>query len=138
MELDITDVISPDDRAALFLGLHSYNQQFIESDASGSLGVWLRNEAGGLDGGLMGTLKGNWLCIDFLWVTDARRRNGTGRALIAAAERQARRRGCEYALVDTFSFQARPFYEKNGYQLKMTLDNFPHAGQQRYYLTKTL
>ena len=92
MELDITDVISPDDRAALFLGLHSYNQQFIESDASGSLGVWLRNEAGGLDSGLMGTLKGNWLCIDFLWVTDARRRNGTGRALIAAAERQARRR----------------------------------------------
>ena len=29
------------------------------------------------------------------------------------------------------------FYEKNGYQLQMTLDNFPETGSARHYLSKT-
>ena len=138
MELDITDAISPDDRAALFHGLHGYNQQFIASDASGSLGVWRRNLTGGLDGGLIASIKGNWLCIDFLWVNEALRGTGLGRLLLAAAEHTALQRGCTLALVDTFSFQARPFYEKNDFVLQMTLEDFPHHGQQRFYLTKAL
>jgi hypothetical protein len=34
--------------------------------------------------------------------------------------------------VDTFSFQALPFYQKLGYQLQMSLPDFPHAGMQRH------
>ena len=41
------------------------------------------------------------------------------------------------ALVDTFSFQARPFYEKHGYECQMVLDNYP-VDTSIAYLTKSL
>lgn len=34
------------------------------------------------------------------------------------------RAGCSHVLVDTFSFQALPFYQKLGYQLQMSLPVF--------------
>jgi GNAT superfamily N-acetyltransferase len=54
-----------------------------------------------------------------------------------AAEQEARDRGCRFAQVDTASFQARPFYEKLGYTLRFSLDNYPRH-HQRHYLTKAL
>lgn len=36
-----------------------------------------------------------------------------------------------------FSFQALPFYQKQGYEIFGTLDRFPDA-HQRYFLRKTL
>ena len=38
---------------------------------------------------------------------------------------------------DTFSFQARPFYEKLGYRVFGTLENHP-SGHQHYLMTKKL
>jgi ribosomal protein S18 acetylase RimI-like enzyme len=43
------------------------------------------------------------------------RRRGVGRELMAQAEARAVERGCHAAWLDTFSFQARSFYEKLGY-----------------------
>jgi hypothetical protein len=37
--------------------------------------------------------------------------------------------------LDTFSFQARGFYEKLGYRAVGVLDNHP-AGHQHYFMTK--
>jgi hypothetical protein len=48
------------------------------------------------------------------------------------------KQGCQQSLVDTFSFQALAFYQKQGYVLQMTLNDFPEKGIQRHYLTKTL
>jgi GNAT superfamily N-acetyltransferase len=45
--------------------------------------------------------------------------------MIRMAEDQARARGCIGAWLDTFSFQARPFYERLGYQVIGRLDDFP-------------
>lgn len=53
-----------------------------------------------------------------------------------AAEKQAREEGCRHVLVDTFSFRALPFYQKQGYQLQMSLPDFPHVGMARHYLSK--
>jgi len=91
-----------------------------------------------LRGGVIASRKGNWLCIDFLWVDETVRGSGLGRALMEAAEQEAAKRGCLFALVDTFSFQALPFYQKQGYQQQMSLTDFPENGMQRHYLTKTL
>jgi hypothetical protein len=41
------------------------------------------------------------------------------------------------AFLDTFSFQARPFYEKLGYHVFGMLENHP-AGHQHYFMTKQL
>lgn len=55
-------------------------------------------------GGLIGVRKGDWLNIDFLWVSETVRGSGVGSQLIKTAEEEARRKGCKHALVDTASF----------------------------------
>ncbi len=67
-----------------------------------------------------------------------RRGSGLGRELMQRAAKEALAIGCRHALVDTFSFQALPFYQKLGYALKMTLPDFPQPGMQRHYLTRDL
>jgi len=60
-----------------------------------------------------------------------------GSRLMDNAEAYARERGCHSVLLDTHSFQARPFYEGRGYEVFGTLDDFP-KGHKRFYLKKKL
>jgi hypothetical protein len=48
-----------------------------------------------------------------------------------------RKVGCTMSHLDTFDFQARDFYERNGYELFGALDDCP-PGHKRYYLKKAL
>ncbi len=57
--------------------------------------------------------------------------------LLAEIEDYAISRGCLHAHVDTFSFQAKPFYEKQGYQCQLTLGNYP-VTTAMHILTKQL
>ncbi|MCU6668303.1 GNAT family N-acetyltransferase [Enterobacteriaceae bacterium H4N4] len=139
MQLTITDTITDQDQEELLQGLRAYNGQFLDFATVGSdIAVYARDDSGKMRGGLIGRRVGEWLDIKYLWVCDDTRGSGLGGQLMRAAEEEARRQGCQQALVDTLSFQARPFYEKQGYQLKMTLDDFPYQGMQRYYLSKAL
>ncbi|MEX3020600.1 GNAT family N-acetyltransferase [Kluyvera sp. STS39-E] len=138
MELLIKDIITEDDKAELLTGLRAYNRQFIDASEWGDICVYLRDSQGTMRGGLIGQRKGDWLSIDYLWVCETVRGDGVGSALINRAEAVAREKGCLHALVDTISFQALPFYQKQGYQLVNTLENFPQAGMARHYLTKML
>jgi len=134
----LTHQENDNDREALLAGLGAYNRQFISRDNWGPLSVSHKDAEGLLRGGLIASRKGKWLCIDYLWVDETLRGSGLGRALMEAAEQEAIKKGCRYALVDTFSFQALPFYQKQGYQTQMSLPEFPQTGMQRHYLTKTL
>ena len=78
-----------------------------------------------------------WICIWFLFVGEAFRGQGLGSRLLEAAENEARQRGCKYAFVDTFSFQAPAFYEKHGYREVFTLEDYPYT-EKRHYYTKAL
>ena len=98
--------------------------------------VFIR-ESGDILGGISGLINWNWLQISLLWVDDTLRGGGYGRQLIENLESLARERGCERAHVDTFSFQAREFYESLGYRVFATLEDYP-PGHSRYYLKKTL
>lgn len=139
MHLSITDNVTPAEKEELLTGLRSYNGQFLDlSTFSGDIGVYVRGENGAMLGGLIGVRKGDWLNIDFLWVSETVRGSGVGSQLIKTAEEEARRKGCKHALVDTASFQARPFYEKQGYRLQMSLQDYPYEGMQRHYLAKAL
>jgi len=138
MKIEIASEITDSDREALFCGLRGYNNQFINTQVWGQFGVYSRNESGAMTGGLIAINRGLWLCIDYLWVSEAARRMGLGSMLMKSAEQEGERRGCRHALVDTFSFQALPFYVKHGYQLQMSLPDFPDEGIQRHYLTKPL
>lgn len=97
----------------------------------------LRSERGEVMGGLLGFIWGGWLQVDSFWVSDAVRGQGFGRGLLEAAEAYARERGCHGVFLDTYSFQARPFYERQGYEVFGTLPDCP-PGHERLFLRKRL
>ena len=70
------------------------------------------------------------------WLRPARR-NGNGTRLLQAAERYAIERGCLAATLETHSYEARPFYEKLGYEVFATLEDYP-PGHAKFYLRKQL
>jgi len=86
--------------------------------------------------GLAGETYGGWLFIKYLWVHDDLRSLGFGRELMARAEERALERGCHSAWLDTFSFQARGFYEKLGYEEFGILDYPPN--HKRHFIKKPL
>jgi ribosomal protein S18 acetylase RimI-like enzyme len=73
----------------------------------------------GADGEIIGGLTAwTWagLCgISMVWVHPDHRKDGWGARLLAAAEEEARRRGCDRGCVSSFTFQAPGFYRKYGY-----------------------
>jgi GNAT superfamily N-acetyltransferase len=97
----------------------------------------LKNGHGEWMGGLFGSIWGGWLHVRYLWVAGAARGQGHGTRLLRAAERHAIERGCFAATLETFSFQARPFYEKQGYEVFGTLEDYP-PGHTKFFLRKQL
>jgi GNAT superfamily N-acetyltransferase len=63
------------------------------------------------------------------------RGTGVGTRLMTTAEEHAWSEGCLGAYLDTFEYQALPFYQKLGYELYGTLDGFP-PGYRQFYLKK--
>jgi GNAT superfamily N-acetyltransferase len=98
---------------------------------------FLRDEAGEVLGGLLGDIWAAWLHVRTLAVAAPARRRGFGRELMKQAELYAVKRGCTDAFLDTFSFEARPFYEKLGYHVFGVLENHP-VGYRHFFMTKQL
>lgn len=101
------------------------------------VGFFLKSVRGEWSGGLMGDLWGGWLHVRILWVDPAARGQGNGSRLLLAAENYAIERGCVAATLETASFQARPFYEKCGYEVFAALEDYP-PGHTKFYLRKQL
>ena len=88
-------------------------------------------------GGLWGATNFAHLHVDLLFVPEPLRGIGLGRKMLIEAEREAITRGCRGAWLDTYSFQARGFYERLGYTVFGMIDDYP-PGQRRVFLHKTL
>ncbi len=101
------------------------------------LNVYLRDAQQRIQGGLLGRASTSALFIDQLWIEESFRRQGYGRQLVLAAEREALGRGCHFSHVDTFSFQAPDFYRLLGYEVFGVLDGY-RSGHTRYFLKKWL
>lgn len=134
----ITDAPAAEDEAAIRRALADSN-----AEASGwgadrrVLVITLRDEAGIVVGGLRGRTAWAWLFIENLVVPAAARGQGIGARLLSMAEAEARARGCVGARLDTYSFQARPFYERHGYALAGTIPDCP-PGHSRHTMFKRL
>lgn len=98
---------------------------------------FLRSARGETMGGLLGMIWGGWLHISYLWVDEAVRGQGHATQMMDAAEAYARERHCHSVALDTHSFQARPFYEKRGYEVFGTLDGYPNE-HKKFFLRKKL
>ena len=114
--------------------LVAYNDSQAAEEGASELAVFTRCD-GELVGGLLGFTHWNWLFVKQLWVCDRVRGKGLGTKLMQAAESEAVSRSCLHAHLDTFDFQALPFYEKQGYRLFGQLEDYP-VGHTRYFLQK--
>ena len=79
----------------------------------------------------------NCVAIDILWVDCVNRKKGIGSKLLAEVEELARGKGAQLIHLDTFDFQAKDFYIKQGYEVFGKLQDCP-KGHCRYYLMKRL
>jgi GNAT superfamily N-acetyltransferase len=125
------------DEQIVLSGLRQYNDEYVPADSDITFAVFLRGVGETILGGVLARAGRGWLHINSMWVDPSVRGRGYGTSLLAAAEEEARRRGCHSAYLDTFSFQARPFYERNGYTVFGTLNDYPQ-GCQRFFLRKSL
>jgi GNAT superfamily N-acetyltransferase len=89
------------------------------------LAIFLRDERDAVMGGAFGDIWGGWLELTLLWVAEPLRGRGYGERLLRAAEEEARMQGCRGVFLSTFSFQARPFYERFGYEVFGELPDYP-------------
>ncbi len=88
-------------------------------------------------GGLVGRTRFGWLFVALLHLPADLRRQVLGVELLRRAEAEARARGCVGVHLDTYSFQARGFYEKQGYAVFGALPDCP-PGHARFFLSKRL
>ena len=139
MILHVTDQPSEADRAAILDGLVAFNEAAIgrPGRARTDIAVLVRDEQRRTIGGALGSSYYGWMVIDLLWLPEALRKTGLGRQVMLAAEREAIARNCTGIRLDTYSFQARGFYERLGYTLFGTLPEHP-PGHTRYWLAKRL
>ena len=136
MSLEVTSVPSPEDESLVVDGTRSFNLKHMPKDVK-SLCVFDRLPTGEIIAGLTGKTYWNYLDIAFLWVDDGYRNQGRATTIVKTAENEAVKRGCQYVLLDTYSFQALEFYQKLGYEEYGRLDHFSGA-QTRHYLRKVL
>ncbi|HEY1259750.1 MAG TPA: GNAT family N-acetyltransferase [Stellaceae bacterium] len=134
--LAVEDAPAEADVEILPHALEAYNEErWPQHPPWRPLAVFLREEAK-IVAGLAGETYCGWLFVKYLWVSEGLRGRGVGRELILRAESCARALGCHSAWLDTFSFQARGFYEKLGYSEFGRLDYPP--GHSRHFLQKRL
>ncbi|MHC4598861.1 MAG: GNAT family N-acetyltransferase [Planctomycetota bacterium] len=124
-------------KQAISRGLSRYNVEKTGDPAVQDLCLTLRDDAGGLVGGLLAEVSWGWLHVFVLWVREDARGQGWGSKLLALAEEEAKKNGATHATLDTFSFQNPAFYEGRGYAVFGKLPDYP-PGHTRFFLRKRL
>jgi GNAT superfamily N-acetyltransferase len=117
--------------------LYEYNSAATGITDGEWLAILVRDDRQRIVAGIAGNTWGGCLEIRQFWVDEARRGQGLGTRLFAAAEEEARRRGCRQIVLMTFTFQAPAFYARRGFEVLATVDNHPH-GHQNLLMRKTL
>jgi GNAT superfamily N-acetyltransferase len=117
--------------------ISAFNVAATGHDDARMLSVAVRGDDGDLRGGLYGWTWGGCGYVDLLWVRDDQRGTGLGAGLLAAAEAEIRRRGCDRVALNTHSFQAPGFYARLGYAECGRTPGYPH-GYDDIHLLKQL
>lgn len=90
-----------------------------------------------LIGGAIGYIEYNWYFLDLLYIEENYRGQNIGTKLIKAIEEFAIKENLTGVRMETWNFQARGFYEKNGYKVFAQIENCP-PGTIDYFLKKEL
>jgi GNAT superfamily N-acetyltransferase len=137
LRVELEESPHADDARVVREGLLQFNRAVIGDPEETPLGVFVRDGSGRVVGGLLGHVKWKWLYVAKLWLPDELRGRGVGTRVMREVEQYARRRACHGIYLDTFEYQALPFYEKLGYEQFGVLEGYP-PGYRQYHLRKAL
>lgn len=118
-------------------GLGRFNDQAAPLHEVEPLACIAEDASGKLLGGLLGRTWGACAEVQQLWVNEAARGQGVARSLMQQFEAAAIRRGVKTFYLETWSFQARGFYEKCGYAVALEISGMG-PGLAKYTLLKQL
>ena len=137
-EITLTDAPTTDTWRAIVGPLIEFNNGRLgRAEARRPLAVLLTDpQSGEITGGLYGSTVFSYLHVDLLFVPESMRRKGVGRKLLSEAEAEAGRRGCHAVSLDTYSFQARGFYEKMDYATVARIVDFYKPGDDKFVYVK--
>lgn len=126
----------PDEEAAVNRGFAEYNLSQGQESVRRPIALASYSADGKLAGALDGYVFFDWLTVGRLWVAPDARGQGIGRELMFAAEKIAKVLFCAGSTLSTYDFQARPFYEKLGYEVFGVLADNPRE-RERFFMRKT-
>lgn len=120
----------------LWKGLIRFNRQQAGPLRYRRTVLSVRDDKGRLLGGLI--LQSYWKesYVELLWLSTRARRAGYGGKLLQEAERRARQRGSRLIHLNTYSFQAPGFYEKQGYQRFGGMTGSPEGASRHFYVKR--
>jgi GNAT superfamily N-acetyltransferase len=134
MEVVLRSGFTTADIEAVRRGLVDANRKAAGRDAGYEPFVFhLRDpRTGRTAGGAVGHSSYDWVFVELLHVESGLRGQGYGRRLMEAVEAFGRERGLVGIWLDTFSFQARPFYEKLGFAVFGSIEDHPLGGARHF------
>lgn len=110
----------------------------IDTLPESSFGCYLYNDEDSIVGGITAHSFWNIMHIDFFWVDETLRGQGQGKRLLTGMESIAKRENCKVIHLETFSFEAPKFYEKNGYQQFEIIKNVPVQNCDYFFFKKEI
>ena len=135
MQLTLPQPPQSDDLDALRAGLSGYNLAMAGSHQREQIASFIKDEEGKVLGGILADIKWGWLHVDWLWIDEHIRKDGWGARLLGTMEQYALSQGITNFHLETTSFQALPFYQKQGYSVFGELPDMP-PGHVSYFLRK--
>ncbi|HVZ50258.1 MAG TPA: GNAT family N-acetyltransferase [Gemmatimonadaceae bacterium] len=128
---------APDVEAFLAVRIYEFNAAATgRADGEGFSATRLDAD-GAIVAGICGHTWAGSAYVSSLWVAASWRGQGTGAALLAAAESHARARHCRMVFVATHDFQAPAFYEHMGYARTAIVRDLP-PGHDTFWYAKRL
>ena len=128
---------TPEDVTFLDDRLYEYNAAQTGVDDGQWLAIFVRDDQQRIYAGIKGWTWCGSCYISALWVDERLRGHGVGTQLLQAAEQEARARGCQHMILDSYNFQAPGFYKKLGYEVFAVLEDHPRH-HRNYYPRKRL
>lgn len=104
-------------------GLVKYNNEFVLDDFERHF-IVAKSDTGVVVGGIEFETYWGRSFIHNLWVEDGYRSNGLGTELLRRIEKIIKSKNCHGIDVSTMTFQAKEFYEKNGFICVGKFENY--------------
>jgi GNAT superfamily N-acetyltransferase len=131
-DISVTDELDSADAAVISDGLRAYYLSQTGYHDFRPLAVFVRDpQTGKIIGGLHGRSEFGLVYVAWFFLAEDWRGVGIGSRVLAMAEEEGRRRGCTRIALTTLSIEAPGFYQKQGYNVAVTIDCEP-PGLTRY------